>query len=47
MTTVLLQDHTIGAIDFTAEVGDTVTVSLQDENGLPLDVTGVIEEILD
>jgi len=43
---VLLKDGTVGTV-YTAEVGDTVTVSLHDENGMPIRVTGVVEAILE
>jgi hypothetical protein len=42
---VLLTDGTVGKVEM-AEVGDTVTVTLHDENGMPTEVTGVVEEIL-
>lgn len=45
--TVVLSDDTVGTI--TAEsvsVGDTVTVSLHDSNGMPVKVTGEVVEIL-
>lgn len=43
---VLLKDGTVGRVD-SAKVGDKVTVSLQDENGLPIEVIGIVEEILE
>jgi hypothetical protein len=42
---VLLTDGTVGTVE-AAEVGETVTVSLHDENGMPIEVTGTVEEIL-
>lgn len=42
---VLLKDGTTGSID-SAAVGDEVTVALHDENGMPIEVTGIVEEIL-
>lgn len=48
MKTVLLQDQTVGTVeDDGVEIGDTVTVSLHDENGVAIDVDGVVDEILD
>jgi hypothetical protein len=44
--TVLLTDGTTGQVA-SAKVGDKVTVSLHDENGMPIEVTGVVEEILE
>ena len=41
---VLLTNQTIGEVE-TAIVGEIVTVSLHDENGLPIEVTGEVEEI--
>ena len=46
MKTVLLNDQTVGTTDQDAEIGDTVVVDLHDENGMPIQVEGVIEEIL-
>lgn len=46
MKTVLLEDFTIGTTDQDVEIGDTVVVDLHDENGLPIQVEGVIEDIL-
>jgi hypothetical protein len=43
---VRLSDGTCGEID-TAKVGQTVTVSLHNENGLPIESTGIVEEILE
>ena len=48
MKTVLLQDQTVGTIDMDdLKVGDNVTVELHDENGMPIEVDGIVEEILD
>lgn len=44
--TVRLEDDTVGKVE-SGEVGDTVDVSLHDENGMPITVTGCIEEILE
>lgn len=43
---VLLNDGTTGKVDQT-KVGDFVTVSLHDENGVPIQVPGVVAEILE
>ena len=43
---VLLKDGTTGEVDH-AEVGSEVTVLLHDENGLPIKVTGIVNEILE
>ena len=43
---VLLNDGTAGQVD-QAQVGDSVTVSLHDENGMPIQVSGVVAEILE
>lgn len=43
---VLLKDGTVGTV-YTAEIGDTVTVSLHDENGCQIKVQGVVVAILD
>lgn len=37
---------TVGKVNF-AEVGDIVTVSLHDENGIKIDVVGEVVEILE
>jgi hypothetical protein len=48
MYSVLLKDGTVGKLDtLVAKVGNWVTVDLHDENGLPIQVTGEIEEILE
>lgn len=44
--TVLLKDGTVGKVDH-AEIGDTVTVKFHDENGMPIEVTGIVEDILE
>lgn len=49
-TTVYLQSGTVGEVISTeAEIkeGQTVTVSLHDENGILIKETGVIKEILE
>lgn len=46
--TVLLANDTVGTIKAQAvHVGDTVTVELHDENGMPIKATGEVVEILD
>ena len=46
-TYLLLQDGTIGALwNGIAEVGETVTVSLHDENGNEIKKTGIVEAVL-
>jgi len=46
MKTVLLNDQTVGTTDQDVEVGDTVVVDLHDDNGMPIQVEGVVDEIL-
>jgi hypothetical protein len=47
MKTVLLNDQTVGTTDQQdVEIGDTVVVDLHDENGMPIQVEGIVEEIL-
>lgn len=46
MKTILLEDGTVGKTDEDVNVGDTVTVSLHDENGMPIEATGVVKDIL-
>ncbi len=43
---VLLTDGTVGRVERPAQVGDRVTVYLHDENGLPIERTGVVQEVL-
>ena len=45
MLTVLLKDGTVGQTEF-GTIGQKVTVTLHDENGMPIEVTGQIVEIL-
>jgi len=53
--TVRLEDDTVGTIsDYTIDgqdpdslVGQRITVSLQDENGNPIEVEGILAEILE
>lgn len=46
--TVALADDTVGTITAEAvSVGDTVTVTLHDENGMPIQATGEVVEILE
>lgn len=48
MYTVMLKDGTVGKVDcLVVNVGELVTVDLRDENGMPIQKSGVIEEILD
>lgn len=47
MTTVLLTSGTVGTTSETAEVGQTVTVKLHDENGGSISETGEVAEILE
>lgn len=46
MSTVLLQNGTVGDVDAIVSVGDEVTVMLHDENGMPVKKTGVVAEVL-
>jgi len=46
METVILENGTTGQTE-NGKVGDIVTVTLCDENGLPIKATGKIVEILD
>jgi len=46
MKTILLQSQSVGSTDQDVDVGDTVEITLHDENGLELTETGVVEEIL-
>ena len=43
--TVLLTDGTCGEVEL-AEVGQIVEVTLTDENGNKISVTGIVDEIL-
>lgn len=46
--TVLLNDDTVGNIDAeNIAIGDMITVSLHNENGMPIEVSGILKEILD
>ena len=49
MTTLLLENDTIGTTETKnpIKIGSTVTVTLHDENGLLIEVTGKVVEILD
>ena len=47
MKTVLLTTGTVGKTSDTAEVGNIVTVTLQDENGVPTTETGEVAEVLE
>lgn len=48
MYTVMLKDGTVGKVDcLVVNVGELVTVDLHDENGMPIQITGTIEEILE
>lgn len=44
--TVLLTNGTVGKTSVDCEPGDMVSVSLNDKNGMPVTVTGVVKEIL-
>ena len=51
--TILLEDGTTGWVRIPADqdpesmVGETATVNLSDENGLPIQATGLVSEILE
>ena len=45
MKKVLLSNGTIG-VTASAEIGETVTVLLHDEDGMPFEVTGEVVEII-
>lgn len=46
--TVVLADDTVGIVTAEAvSVGDTVTIALHDENGMPIKATGKVVEILE
>lgn len=47
MSTVLLTSGTVGTTSTEAAVGDTVTVTLHDENGNNITETGTVEEVLE
>lgn len=47
MITVLLKSGTVGKVGDACEIGDTVTVSLHDENGTQIEVSGIVEDILE
>lgn len=47
MITVLLTCGTVGTTLTEAAVGDTVTVTLRDENGVPIFATGEVAEVLE
>ena len=49
---VLLDDETVGSIELVTEnpdalIGKEVSVKLADENGMPLEKTGIVKEVLD
>jgi len=46
--TIRLHDNTVGSMDSSTVpvIGNTVTVALHDENGMPINVTGIVAEIL-
>lgn len=45
--TVLLKDETVGEVTAdSVQAGDVVTVSLHDEDGMPVKVTGEVDSIL-
>lgn len=47
--TVLLADGTVGQTTMNLDemIGEIITVSLHDENGLPIEVEGRLEDILE
>ena len=48
MKTVLLSDKTVGMTENDmVEVGDSIKVYLNDKDGLPTSVEGVVEDIVD
>lgn len=47
MSTVLLTSGTVGTTSTEAEVGQTVTIALHNENGLPITETGKVAEVLE
>lgn len=48
MKNVLLKDQTVGTVENDdVEEGDFVTISLHDENGMPIEVSGEVIEVLD
>ena len=47
MNTILLASGTVGTVTSEVAVGDTVTVKLHDENGMPIEETGVVVEVLE
>lgn len=48
MKTVLLKDETVGRVDLdVVTVGDLVTVTLWDENGMTIYVDGIVDDILE
>lgn len=47
MYTVLLTTGTVGTTATATEVGDVVTVTLHDANGVPISETGTVAEILE
>ena len=46
MTTVLLADGTLGRVPSAFYLGKTATVELYDEDGMPIEVTGKIVEVV-
>ncbi len=49
---VLLENETVGTltivgIDTDAIIGKEVSVKLHDENGMPIEVTGIVKEVID
>ena len=47
MTTVLLSDKSTGKVEGPVSVGDLVLVETYDENGMPIQITGEVEEVLE
>lgn len=46
MTIVYLEDGTMGRVPAEFYLGKTATVELHDENGMPIEVTGKIVEVV-
>lgn len=46
MTIVYLEDGTMGRVQSSFYLGKTATVELHDENGMPIEVTGKIVEVV-
>ena len=46
MMTVRFCDDTTGVVTY-CKVGDTVTIDTANENGIPIQITGIVAEILE